>query len=77
MSRWGYGEPTVMWRMSRAENQSSHAIIDPRPDGAAVTWYVNGRHLGRRDFHDWAVALQWCEQLQAQNWAAGWRLASE
>jgi hypothetical protein len=73
-SRLGYYEPTVMWRMSRADGQSSHAVIDPRPDGAAVTWYVNGRPMGTRDFHDWAVALRWCEQMQAQNWAAGWRL---
>jgi hypothetical protein len=73
-SRLGYYEPTVMWRMNRADGQSSHAVIDPRPDGAAVTWYVNGRPMGTRDFRDWSVALRWCDQMQAHNWAAGWRL---
>lgn len=73
----GYAEPTVMWRMSRADGQSSHAIIDPRMDGATVIWFVNGRPLGGREFGDWGSALRWCEQLQAQNWAAGWRVASD
>jgi hypothetical protein len=76
-SRWEFDEPTVMWRMSRADGQSSHAVIDARPDGAAVIWYVNDRPLGARDFSDWTIALRWCNQMQAQNWAAGWRLASE
>lgn len=66
-----------MWRMSRAEGQSSHAIIDPRLHGAAVIWFVNGRPMGSRAFGDWSSALRWTEQMQAQNWAAGWRLASE
>ena len=66
-----------MWRMSRPEGQSSHAVINPRPDGVDVIWFVNDRPLGTRDFSDWTIALRWCEQMQAQNWAAGWRLASE
>ena len=66
-----------MWRMRRADGQSSHAIIGSRPNGAAVAWFVNGRPLGLRDFDDWTSALRWSEQMQAQNWAAGWRLASE
>ncbi len=71
----GYDEPTVMWRMSRADGQSSHAVIDPRPGGAAVIWFVNDRPLGYRDFDDWTSALLWSERMQAQNWTAGWRLA--
>lgn len=73
----GYAEPTVMWRMSRGDGQSSHAIIDPRPDRAAVIWFVNGCPLGVREFDDWNGALRWCEQMQAQNWAAGWRVRAE
>jgi len=66
-----------MWRMRRAEGQSSHAVIASGPDGAIVTWFVNGRPLGVRDFDDWTSALLWSEQMQAQNWTAGWRLAPE
>ena len=70
-----YDEPTVMWRMERAGGQSSHVVIGPRPDGAIVVWFFNGRPLGFRDFADWRSALIWSDLLQAQNWAAGWRLA--
>jgi hypothetical protein len=66
-----------MWRMRRADGQSSHAVIDARLSGVAVIWFVNGHPLGLRDFDDWTSALRWSEQMQAQNWAAGWRLASE
>jgi len=72
-----YDEPTVMWRMRRADGLSSHAMIGPRPDGAVVVWFVNGRPVGYRDFGDLSSALCWSDQLQAQNWAAGWRLATE
>lgn len=66
-----------MWRMSRTDGQSSHALIDPRADGAAVIWFVNGHPLGVREFSDWTSALRWCDQMQAQNWTAGWRLTAE
>jgi hypothetical protein len=75
--RVGYDEPTVMWRMRRTDGLSSHAVIGPRLDGAIVVWFINGRPLGYRDFGDWTSALRWSEQLQAQNWAVGWRDASE
>ena len=70
-------EPTVMWRMRRADGLSSHAVISPHPDGAFVVWFINGRPLGSRDFGDWTSALLWSDQMQAQNWAVGWRLAPE
>ncbi|HTM34171.1 MAG TPA: hypothetical protein VL263_22830 [Vicinamibacterales bacterium] len=73
----GSEEPTVVWRMQRTDGQSSHAIIGPRMNGVAVIWFLNGRPLGLRDFDDWSEALQWSEQMQAQNWADGWRLSSE
>jgi hypothetical protein len=72
-----YNEPTVMWRMRRADGLSSHAVIGPRLDGAVVVWYINGRPLGYKDFEDWASALRWSEQMQAQNWAAGWRVSPD
>jgi hypothetical protein len=72
-----YDEPTVMWRMRRADGLLSHAVIDPRPDGAVVVWFINDRPLGYRAFGDWISALRWTDQMQAQNWAVGWRLASE
>lgn len=64
-----------MWRMSRADGQSSHAVIDRCHGRVAVVWYVNERAVGLRDFDDWTSALLWSEQMQAQNWTAGWRLA--
>ena len=72
-----YDEPTVLWRMRRADGLLSHAVIDPRSDGAVVVWFVNDRPVGHRDFGDWTSALRWSDQMRAQNWAVGWRLASE
>jgi hypothetical protein len=72
-----YDEPTVMWRMRRADGLLSHAVIGPGSDGAVVVWFINGRPLGYRAFGDWICALRWSDQMQAQNWAVGWRLASE
>ena len=69
-----YDEPTVMWRMWRADGLSSHAVIVPRGCGAVVVWYLNERPVGSRDFGDWSDALRWSDQMQAQNWAVGWRL---
>ena len=72
-----FEEPTVMWRMERAGGLASHAVIGPGPDGAVLVWFVNGRAVGYRDFTDWAAALRWSDQLQAQNWSVGWRLSAE
>ena len=66
-----------MWRMRRSDGQSSHAVIDPRTDRVIVIWFVNDRPMGVRDFDDWTGALLWSDQMQAQNWTAGWRLAPE
>lgn len=72
-----YDQPTVMWRMRRADGLSSHAVIGPRSEGAVVVWFINGRPLGFKDFDDWASALRWSDQMQAQNWAVGWRLSPD
>lgn len=72
-----YDEPTVMWRMQRADGSTAHAVIGPRPEGAVLVWFLNGRPLGYRDFGDWSGALRWSDQLQAQNWAVGWRLVPD
>ena len=56
---------------------TTHAMISPRSEGAILVWFLNGRPLGCRDFGDWTSALRWSDQLKAQNWAVGWRLASE
>jgi hypothetical protein len=72
-----YGEPTVMWRMQRADGASAHAVIGLRSDGAVVVWFLNDRPLGYREFGDWTGALRWSDHLQAQNWAVGWRPVSE
>jgi hypothetical protein len=75
-NRSAIDEPVVLWRMRRAGGLA-HAVLGPRADGAVVVWFFNDRPLGYRDFGDWTSALRWSEQLQAQNWAVGWRLASE
>ena len=72
-----YDEPTVMWRMQRAGGLSSHAVIGPGSEGPVVVWFINGRPLGYRAFADLISALRWSDQMQAQNWAAGWRLEPE
>lgn len=70
-------EPVVLWRMRRASGLMSHAVLGPRSRGAVLVWFINGRPIGFRDFGDWTSALRWSDQLQTQNWAVGWRLASE
>ena len=70
-------QPTVMWRMRRPDGRLSHAVIGTDANRAIVAWFVNNRSLGYREFENWTGALQWCEQMQAQNWAAGWRLFTE
>lgn len=72
-----YDEPIVLWRMRRTDGLLSHALLGPRRDGATVVWFLNDRPLGYRDFSDWTSALRWSEILQMQNWAVGWRLASD
>ena len=73
-----YDEPTVMWRMRRADGLSSYAVIGSRSDGGFVfTWFINDRALGSRHFGELTSALRWSDQMQAQNWAVGWRLESE
>lgn len=71
----GYDEPTVMWRMHRADGQRSHAVITPRPSGAVFVWFLNDCPIGHRDFADLRDAIRWSEQMQFQNWAVGWRLS--
>jgi hypothetical protein len=70
-------EPIVLWRMERGNGLVCHAVIDPRSNGAVVTWFINGLQLGCRDFDDWTSALGWSERLRFQNWTVGWRLSSE
>jgi hypothetical protein len=76
-TKFVYDEPTVMWRMRRADGLTSHAVIRPLSDGAVFVWFINDRPLGYRAFDDWISALRWSDQMQAQNWAVGWRLTSE
>jgi hypothetical protein len=64
---------TVMWRMRRADGLRAHATVGVQGGSPAVTWYVNERPVGSKAFDDWTEALRWCEQLEAQNWAVGWR----
>lgn len=64
--------------MRRADGRRARAVAEMRPDGTLlVVWFVNDHALGYRDFDDWSQGLRWSEQLQAQNWAAGWRLAPD
>jgi hypothetical protein len=72
-----YNEPVVLWRMRRGDSLHSHAVIGPKSNRALIVWFVNGTPLGFRDFGDWTSALRWSDQLQAQNWAVGWRVAPD
>jgi hypothetical protein len=72
-----YNEPTVMWRMKRADDSSAHALIDPLNGKARVVWFVNGRPLGERYFDDWAAAILFTDRLRTQCWTVGWRLSDD
>ena len=73
-----YDEPTVMWRMRRDNGLRARAEIGTREGGGmVVVWFINDHPFGFRDFSNWGAALRWSDQLQAQNWAAGWRLMTE
>jgi hypothetical protein len=72
-----YDEPTVMWRMRRASGLAARAVLGHHRDGVILVWFINDRPAGYRLFDDWGDALRWSEQLQAQNWAVGWRLEPE
>ena len=73
-----YDEPTVMWRMRRGDGLQAHAVIGALTGGVTVlVWFINNHPLGFRDFSDVGAALRWSDQLQAQNWAAGWRLVTD
>ncbi len=73
-----FDEPTVMWRMQRADGCLSHAVLDARAGSSVVlVWFLNDRPLGYRDFGDCTSALRWSEQMRAQYWSTGWRLARE
>jgi hypothetical protein len=72
-----YDEPTIMWRMRRADGLSAHAVIGLRGSRAWVMWFVNDRPLGVREFEDWESAIHWSERMQAQNWTVGWRLTPD
>jgi hypothetical protein len=63
--------------MQRGNGLHAHAVIGPRSDGAVIVWFINERPVGFRDFSDWTSALGWSDRLRHQNWAAGWRLASD
>jgi hypothetical protein len=72
-----YDEPTVMWRMRRSVDLLAHAVIGVIASRPVLVWYINDRPLGYRTFDDFTKAIQWSDQLQAQNWAAGWRAEPE
>ena len=73
-----YREPTVMWRMQRADGRATHAVMAQRSDGMFVlVWFFDGRPLGHREFREWTSALDWSDRLQFQNWTVGWRLVPE
>ena len=72
-----YNEPTVMWRMRRADGRRAQAVIDPTKSGTRVLWFVNGQPLGVRYFDDWAGAIEWTDRLQSQYWTVGWRLSDD
>jgi hypothetical protein len=66
-----------MWRMQREHGLVMHAMISPTPDGASVTWFVNSRLLGVREFVDCADAIAWSDRIRDQNWTVGWRLTPD
>jgi hypothetical protein len=72
-----YDEPTVMWRMRRADGLSTHAVIGTEGTVAWVMWFLNGSVVGVRKFDDLTSAFEWTERLRFQNWTVGWRLTQD
>lgn len=72
-----YIEPTVMWRMRRADDSTAHALIDAVEGRARVVWFVNDRPVGERYFDDWTAAIQWSDRLRGHCWTVGWRLSDD
>jgi hypothetical protein len=72
-----YNEPTVMWRMTHRDGRWAQAVLDPLESGARVQWFVNGHSFSVRYFGDWTGAIQWTDQLRAEQWAVGWRLSDD
>ena len=72
-----YDDPTVMWRMRRSDGHWTQAVIGLQGCRAWVMWFLDGRPLGIRDFDDWTGAIRWSDQMRAQNWTFGWRLAPD
>jgi hypothetical protein len=63
--------------MQREHGLVMHITIAPTRDGANVTWFLNTRLLGAREFVDWADAIAWSDRIRDQNWAVGWRLTPD
>jgi hypothetical protein len=72
-----YNEPTVMWRMTHRDGRWAQAVLDPLDSGARVQWFVNGHSFSVRYFGDWTGAIQWTDQLRAEQWTVGWRLSDD
>ena len=63
--------------MKRGDGFSAHAVIAASGESVLVVWFLNQRPLGGREFHDWASAIEFSEQMRRQNWAIGWRSAPD
>lgn len=66
-----------MWRMHRHDGLSTHLVVGRDRRGVSATWFLNNHPMGSRQFPDLGGAVRFSEQLQAQNWAVGWRLVED
>jgi hypothetical protein len=70
-------EPTVMWRMERADGLAAHLVLGQTAHNVWAAWFVNNRPIGMREFDDVGSAIQFSDSMQAQNWSVGWRVVQD
>ena len=69
-----YAEPTIMWRLRRADGCGAHAVIIPHGTAASAMWFSEGKPQGCRDFLTWHDAIYWLDCELAQLLLVGWQV---
>jgi hypothetical protein len=72
-SKTTYAEPTVMWRLRRADDgRRGYSVIIPFGPKATAIWYINGIVIECCDFATWHGALYWLEKTRLTLRVSGW-----
>ena len=69
-----YAEPTIMWRLRRADGCGAHALIIPHGNAATAMWFAEGKPEESRDFTNWHDAIYWLDCELAKLLLVGWQV---